>query len=209
MSQRATKKLQVPSNSSVYKIFVESIKHTTPISAVVRRWVVLHNFLPWANTSTWQLYYQHLYRQAHAPAVCADCGAKPKYGTTFSRRSPNATLITVHLKESTGFEGEIKDDDTICMSCYKCHLSILQETSGSINRAALEHNKHMETPATKLRTHSPSLYSQQWCMSLQSLYKTGPSFFHKYVMYFSGNMVQWGTHRSCTWRWGQWSTVQF
>ena len=87
-----------------------------------------------------QRHYQHLYRQAHAPAVCADCGAKPKYGTTFSRHSPNATLITVHLKESTGFEGEIKDDDTICMSCYKCHLSILQETSGSINRAALEYD---------------------------------------------------------------------
>ena len=65
---------------------------------------------------------------------------RPKYGTTFSRHSPNATLITVHLKESTGFEGEIKDDDTICMSCYKYHLSILQETSGSINRAALEYD---------------------------------------------------------------------
>ena len=84
---------------------------------------------------------RHYTRQVHAPALCADCGSKPKYGTTFSRHSPNATLITVHLKESTGFEGEIKDDDYICMPCYKSHLFILQEnTSSSISRAALEHD---------------------------------------------------------------------
>ena len=46
-----------------------------------------------------QTHYQHLYRLAHAPALCADCGAKPKYGTTFSRHSPNATLIEVSLCE--------------------------------------------------------------------------------------------------------------
>ena len=36
-----------------------------------------------------QRHYQHLYRQVHAPALCTDCGAKPKYGTTFSRHSLN------------------------------------------------------------------------------------------------------------------------
>ena len=35
-----------------------------------------------------QRHYQHLYRQAHAPVLCADCGAKPKYGTTFRRHNP-------------------------------------------------------------------------------------------------------------------------
>ena len=71
-----------------------------------------------------------------------------------------AILITVHLKESTGFEGEIKDDDYICMSCYKSHLSILQQNnSSSISWAALEHDKHMETTATNLWRHSPSLCS--------------------------------------------------
>ena len=42
-----------------------------------------------------------------------------------------AILISVHLKESIGFEGEIKDDDYICMSYYKSHLSILQQNNSS------------------------------------------------------------------------------
>ena len=46
-----------------------------------------------------QRHYQHFYGQVHAPALYADCGAKPKYDTTFSRHSPNATLIEVSLCE--------------------------------------------------------------------------------------------------------------
>ena len=82
----------------------------------------------------------------------------------------------------------------ICLSCYKFHLSTLQEnTSSSINQAALEHDiaKHMETAATKLwrHTHLPSLCSQQCCMLLRSIYRKGPSFFHMHVQCFSLNIA--------------------
>ncbi len=44
-----------------------------------------------------------------------------------ARSCPNPSVIEQHLRDKTGFEGNIKDTDKVCMSCYKFHLSILEQ----------------------------------------------------------------------------------
>ena len=67
-------------------------------------------------------HYSLLYRQfVLTESTCASCEAKPKSGTMFSSHSPDPYTIALHL----GSEQPIQEDDVLCGSCYKLHLSIL------------------------------------------------------------------------------------
>jgi len=72
-----------------------------------------------------QQHYQELYRKVHASNPCACCGTKPKFGQPFSRHSPDAETVSMHLSK-TGLDVEMKPEDYICSTCYKLHLSILK-----------------------------------------------------------------------------------
>jgi len=72
-----------------------------------------------------QQHYQELYRKVHASNPCACCGTKPKFGQPFSRHSPDAETVFMHLSK-TGLDVEMKPEDYICSTCYKLHLSILK-----------------------------------------------------------------------------------
>ena len=72
-----------------------------------------------------QQHYQELYRKVHASNPCACCGTKLKFGQPFSRHSPDAETVSMHLSK-TGLDVEMKPEDYICSTCYKLHLSILK-----------------------------------------------------------------------------------
>ena len=68
-----------------------------------------------------------------------------------------------------------------------------RNTSSSINRAALEHDK-LSTWKQQLLNYEDALTcqllcSQQCCMLLRSIYKKGPFFFHMHVQCFSLNIA--------------------
>ena len=75
------------------------------------------------NTTLCQKHYQAMYRKVNAPICCAACGARPKHGSAFTRHSPNAALITSHLRENADFDGDIKDNDCLCLACYAIYPS--------------------------------------------------------------------------------------
>ena len=56
---------------------------------------------------------------------CPTCGISLRHATT--RQCPNAGLIKEHLTNATGFNGTLLHDDKVCLTCYKAHLTILQE----------------------------------------------------------------------------------
>ena len=56
---------------------------------------------------------------------CPTCGISLKHAIT--RQWPNADLIKKHLAKSTGFNGTLLPEDKVCFTCYKAHLTILQE----------------------------------------------------------------------------------
>ena len=71
-------------------------------------------------------HYMELYRRSHPSAVCASCGATPKAGSSFTRHSPEPSIVSQHLTETTGSNVTIKKSDCICYACYKSHLSIVK-----------------------------------------------------------------------------------
>ena len=72
-----------------------------------------------------QQHYQELYRKVHASNPCACCGTELKFGQPFSRHSPDAETVFMHLSK-TGLDVEMKPEDYICSTCYNLHLSILK-----------------------------------------------------------------------------------
>ena len=46
-----------------------------------------------------------------------------------SRTCPRPDVIESHLRDNTGFEGQIKEHNKVCYSCYKFHTSILREAN--------------------------------------------------------------------------------
>ena len=57
---------------------------------------------------------------------CPTCGISLRHATT--RQCPNAGLIIKeHPTNATGFNGTLLHDDKVCLTCYKAHLTILQE----------------------------------------------------------------------------------
>ena len=70
-------------------------------------------------------HYQIMYQQSVTPVPCASCGVKPLHGTAFTRHSPNAEMVCRHFFETTGFELNLTHADYICSTCYKLHLTVL------------------------------------------------------------------------------------
>ena len=85
--------------------------------------------------------YNELYQQFHTPVNCASCGDTPTVGTRFSRHSPDAETVSLHLTEMTGTPLHIKQDDYICLTCYKLHSSILK----SLEARLQEQDSMLET----------------------------------------------------------------
>ena len=56
--------------------------------------------------------------------------AIPKAGISFSHHSPNAEMVTEHLK-NTDYDIVIAPQDVLCFSCYKPHFSILKSLNSS------------------------------------------------------------------------------
>ena len=67
-----------------------------------------------------------MYRKFRPQTVCASCGATPKSGTTFSRHSPDAYSVSLHLREQLGSNYTVQSTDHLCSSCYKLHLSVMK-----------------------------------------------------------------------------------
>jgi len=73
-----------------------------------------------------QFCYNTLYRQLHPLLPCASCGARPKGNKGYSHHSPNASVISKHLTDTTGIQVRLQDDKFICANCYKTHCSIIK-----------------------------------------------------------------------------------
>ena len=71
-------------------------------------------------------HYMELYRHSHLSAVSASCGATPKAGNSFTRHSPEPSIVSQHLTETTGSNVTIKKSDCACYACYKSHWSIVK-----------------------------------------------------------------------------------
>ena len=56
---------------------------------------------------------------------CITCGASLRRSNP--KLCPKPSEIQKHLHEHSGYNGEIKEGDKVCYTCYRAHLSILQE----------------------------------------------------------------------------------
>ena len=55
--------------------------------------------------------YTKLYRQFNPVLNCTSCRAIPKHGQKFCRHSPNSTIVSQYLKDTTGTDVVISPDD--------------------------------------------------------------------------------------------------
>ena len=55
----------------------------------------------------------------------SSCGAIPNPGKVFNCHSPNAKMVTQHLK-TTGQDIQLTPSDCLCFACYKLHCSIIE-----------------------------------------------------------------------------------
>jgi len=69
-------------------------------------------------------YHYHIVYSTLQHRRCATCGVRLRGNN--HRPCPKPDAIQQHLKETTGFEGEICCQDRVCMSCYKSHLVVLK-----------------------------------------------------------------------------------
>lgn len=58
---------------------------------------------------------------------CPTCETSLKHVN--SRPCPNPEVIQSHLRNTAGFEGSISTGAKVCFSCYKSHLTILQQVN--------------------------------------------------------------------------------
>ena len=70
--------------------------------------------------------YTKLYRQFNPVANCKSCGGTPKPGQKLCRHSPNATIVSQYLKDTTGTDVVISPGDSICTNCYNTHCTIVK-----------------------------------------------------------------------------------
>ena len=70
--------------------------------------------------------YTKLYRQFNPVLNCTSCRAIPKHGQKFCRHSPNSTIVSQYLKDTTGTDLVISPDDWICTNCYNTHCTIIK-----------------------------------------------------------------------------------
>ena len=72
-------------------------------------------------------HHYHLVYNLLTQTNCITCGISLRSATPSPRYCPKPELIEKHLKDNTGFEGNIGAQDKVCFTCYKAHLAILQE----------------------------------------------------------------------------------
>ena len=78
---------------------------------------------------------------------CVTCGTSLKNSNP--KTCPSPKLVEDHLKTSTGFEGNIRDNDRVCYSCYRSHLVIIQKIRSVSNDSDLEELiDELQPPAT-------------------------------------------------------------
>ena len=77
-------------------------------------------------------YHYHLTYNALQPRECATCGTRLRGNN--HRPCPKPDVIQEHLRERTGFEGEIHSQDRVCITCYKSHLVVLKADPQRISR---------------------------------------------------------------------------
>ena len=71
-------------------------------------------------------HYYYLYRSLQPSQTnCITCGTDLRNKVKLSRTCPRSDVIESPLRDNTGFEGQIKEHDKVCYSCYKFHTSIL------------------------------------------------------------------------------------
>ena len=70
--------------------------------------------------------HYHFVYQAIQPQQrqCATCEVYVTHDT--SRHCPDADKIKKHLHENAGFEGNLEATDSVCLTCYRSHLLILE-----------------------------------------------------------------------------------
>ena len=78
------------------------------------------------------------------------CLCKEHYNVVYKSAFPTQTkLVDEHLKTSTGFEGNIRDNDRVCYTCYRSHLVIIQKIRSVSNDSDLEELiDELQPPAT-------------------------------------------------------------
>ena len=80
-----------------------------------------------ASNTFCEAHYQLLYRKIHySPCACCEAKPKPRIGP-YTRHSPDATTVSLHLKNTTGFNFDIQPADTICKTCYDMHSIVLKD----------------------------------------------------------------------------------
>ena len=73
----------------------------------------------------YQHHYDMLYDVVHCvQRQCATCGTWLRYATHRSCTQP--AIIMKYLKEHTGFEGELRPHDRVCLTCYQVSVSSLK-----------------------------------------------------------------------------------
>ena len=77
-------------------------------------------------------YHYHLTYNALQPRECATCGTRLRGNN--HRPCPKPDVIQEHLRERTGFEGEIHSQDRVCITCYKSHLVVLKADPQCVSR---------------------------------------------------------------------------
>ncbi len=71
-------------------------------------------------------HYHVIYDVLHSvQRQCATCGTWLKY--TSHRTCPKPETVQEYLRQHTGFEGQIRINDQVCLTCYKSHLVILDD----------------------------------------------------------------------------------
>ena len=78
---------------------------------------------------------------------CVTCGVSLKNSNP--KTCPLPKVVEEHLKASTGFEGNIGENDKVCYSCYRSHLVIIQKNRSVSNDSDLESLiKQLHPPST-------------------------------------------------------------
>ena len=84
-------------------------------------------------------HHYHLLYNTYLPTQtnCITCGISLKHAKP--RPCPDPTAIQGYLKINTGFDSEILPTDKVCNTCYKAHLTMLQEIRTISTDSDLKH----------------------------------------------------------------------
>ena len=75
-------------------------------------------------------HYNMVYKEAFPMQTnCVTCGVSLKKSNSKTCTLPK--VVEEHLKAGTGFEGNIRENDKVCYSCYRSHLVIIQKKNSN------------------------------------------------------------------------------